>query len=250
MGAMVVFGDTEDIGVRAAVTMAARRVCPGRIRWATGRALAASSWVHAIDRSGAGSVRSGLLDDLVGGTGRARVWFRATTIAPTRRWADSRDEAYAAAEFGALLASWLHLPDAGAVNRVDGASPWGPSWTTARWRQAAAQVGLEVAPLAGATSTRLVTGLRSLPADTGMPYRPPDRTGAGQTVLVVGDQVVGANGQANAAGCRRLASTARCAVLEIAFDVDGRMETAQPLAPVDTPEKVAAVADYLVAEVT
>lgn len=246
MGGILVVGDDEDVGIRAAVAAAARRVRPGRLVWATGAALAAADWIHTVDRSGLGTTRCGAV------ARGARVWFRSTTVAPVCRWADPRDKDYAAAEYGALLASWLRQPETRTVNEVDGASPWGPSWTTARWRKAATRVGLAAVPLGGVSSARLMPGPQAATADGEAPCRPSPRSWPGpeveQLVLVVGEHVIDVDGPTQAAGCERLAAAARCAVLEVAFDADGRMADARPLAAVDTPAKIAAVADFLIVE--
>jgi hypothetical protein len=228
MGSVLVVSEAEDVGIRLAAAAAARRLSPGRLRWVSGADLAAAAWVHTVD--GSGAARTRVIrgeEELVNseqGTPDA-VWFRATTAAPVRRWADPRDAAYGTAEFAALLVSWLHQPDSGAVNRVDGASPWGPSWAPVRWRSLAAEAGLPVSP---------------------SPERAAEAAEVRRAALVVGDRVVSARTPAEAAGCRRLAAAAGCAVLDVAFDAGGRVVTARPFVAVDSPEKVAATAEFLV----
>ena len=177
------------------------------------------------------------------------TWYRACTTPPARRWSDAGDAAYAEAEYCALLVSWLGQPSTRSANRVDGASPWGPSWPPSRWRQVALGCGLVVADRPAASSGRVVPAARVPVTQLGRPVLSPGRTrpeAGGRSVLIVGSDVIGAAGSRETAGCRRLAAAAGCAVLEVAFDESDRAELGLPLAGIDSAEKIDAISRYLV----
>jgi hypothetical protein len=229
MRPILIVADRDDAGARAAAGLARRRLSPGAVTWVDGDVLADASWWHGLDRTGRATTRvrwSERVDGVIDTSRPAVTWYRATTTSPQRRWQDPRDQEYAAAEFRALLVSWLATPEAGAVNPVDGLEPWGPSWTTARWRRAASRAGLPVAPR-------------------------PDGVGSGsperhRTVLVAGSRVAHARGRWESDRCRELTAAARCAILEISFDRWDRMTSAGSLPALDTADKITTSAEYLV----
>ena len=244
---VLVVADESDRGARAAVAAAARRLGPRRVQWVASSAFAAAGWRHTVAPGGATrTCLTGILDTALEDSGLRKVWFRASSwIPPRMAWADPSDYDYASAESVALAASWLHSVEPRTVNRVDGACVWGPSWSCAQWVSAARSVGLATAPRLAATSARLVAGWRGAPYDARLPHVAPSRSGTGSSVLVTGRHVTGWLAPTLGERCQELASLAGCDVLGVEFDEQGRVEAAEPLARLDTAEKVAAAAAYL-----
>ncbi|QGN56725.1 hypothetical protein [Nostocoides sp. HKS02] len=203
---LLVVADPGDVGGRAAARAAARhpRAAGQAARdvvVVSGDELACAGWSHRVDAAGVArtSVRLAgpdprvLTDDTL-----AAVWFRSQQwlVPPGLRTADAGDVAYAHAELTALLVSWLSSLGPRAVNACEGVSPTGPGWSPARWRQVAADCLL---PVAGANASTV------------------------RTVLVAGDEVVGAGDPAEARACTRLAAAGSCRVLEVGLDAGDRV---------------------------
>lgn len=226
-GVLLVVADRGDLGGRAAARAAAHHLgAPGQgeVVVVSGDELASAGWSHRVDRDGhahtsvrlAGPDPRVLTDDTL-----AAVWFRSQQwlVPPGLRTATAGDVAYAHAELTALLVSWLSSLGPRAVNACEGVSPTGPAWSPARWRQVAADCRL---PVAGANA------------------------GTVRTVLVAGDQVLGASNPAEAWGCTQLAAAGSCRVLEVGFDAADRVSDVSTVPLLDDDARISAAGAMLV----
>jgi hypothetical protein len=215
-----VVADHGDLGARAAAAAASSSLGGGeQVLVAAGADLAAARWRHHVTSYGevSTSVRlpghGELTDhDLAG----VLVRPCGDLVPPGLRHSPEHERGYAAAELTALTASWLLSLGRRVVNAVEGASPWGPSWTAARWLGLAAQVGL---PVASGT---------------------PDRR-----LVLAGRHVVGARDEDERSRALELAERSGCRLLEISFD--GSSVTGASCVPLLLEEQhVAALAAALV----
>ncbi len=204
-------GGTDSGGSGSAATVVA----------VTGDDLAAARWSHHVASDGRArtTIRlGGPRGPVLGDEGIATVLFRAQAwrVPVGLREAPAGDVSYAWAELTALFVSWLASLGPKVVNTVEGGSPVGPSWSSARWRQLAAEAGLQA--------------------------RDED---AVRAVLVAGEQVIGSQGHAESLGCRRLAASAGCRLLEVWFTASGEVCTASPTPSLTDPAHVAATTALL-----
>jgi hypothetical protein len=114
----------------------------------------------------------------------------------------AEDQAFVAAELSAFLLALLTQANVPVVNRPTPQCLCGPAWSDARWRKAAAGLGLPVKPL----QWRATHG-----GDPGVEEQ------ALLTVAVVGDACFGAGGERLADGCRALAKRAEAEMLTVDF---------------------------------
>lgn len=208
--------------------------------------LTAARWRHQISDDGIASTviatRSGAVID----SDRLRlVWFRGKSR--RQRQVDAADADYAQAESTALLVSWLAGLGDRVVNRVDGASPVGPCWSTAMWLSVAAGVGLPVAPRTAATSARELPGWCGRPWEARRPvddYAGSDLSGPG-LLLVDGAPVTPSQVHFRAEAGLALARVSGCRLLRIRLDPLGRVTGVDPCPPLTTTNEIITLAAML-----
>ncbi len=127
------------------------------------------------------------------------------------------DADYARAEIDALLVAWLAALGPRVVNPPDGLGPTGPSWSAARWRRVAAEVGMPTAP-------------------DGIPSR---------CVLVANGRVCGARDAAEAEGVAALGERSGCRALDILLTEAGEVTGVSTVPDVTGDERRRAAADLL-----
>ncbi len=176
------------------------------------------------------------------------LWCRGRTL-PMARFAaaDPRDRDYAGAELRALVVAWLYSLGNRVVNTVDGDGLAGPSWWPIRWLVEAGKCGLNPYPVTIATSGRAVAGWRGAPYDA---RRPVDLgEPATDSVLVLGQRVLGELASQVGAGCLALAARAGCRCLELSFvrhQGQWRLTAVDPVPMLRNQLEVQAAADLLV----
>ncbi len=222
---VLVVADVGDHGGRAAAHEAAGLLdaLPGRrVALMTGDRLASAGWMLRVARDGATRSVLDLGEDasgrvLVDDDALAAVWFRSSSRRPGEVRRAGPDADYARAETDALLVAWLASLGTRAVNPPDGLSPTGPSWSPARWRRRAAEVGMPTAP-------------------DGIPTR---------SVLVAGGRVCGAHDAAEAARAAALGVWSGCRALDLLLTDAGEVTSVSTVPDVTGDERRRAAADLL-----
>jgi hypothetical protein len=221
-----VVADHDDLGVRAAARVAA--LTPGkpgsaarRVIVVSGDDLAAARWSHRVAADGRAQTTirlPGAWGEVLSDADIAAVLFRsqAWRVPIGLQEAPEGDVSYAWAELNALFVSWLASLGHKVVNALEGGSPWGPSWSPARWRQVAAATGLPVSD--GATN---------------------------RGVLVAGEHISGARSTTEAHRCRELAASVGCRLLEISFTTSDEVCAVAPVPDLVNPLHVAAASALL-----
>lgn len=208
--------------------------------------LSAARWRHRISDDGIASTlittRSGIVID----SDRLRlVWFRGQSR--RQRQVDAADAEYAQAESTALLVSWLAGLGDRVDNRVDGAGPLGPCWSTAMWLSVAAGAGLPVAPRTAATSARAVPRWCGRPWEARRPvddYAGSDPNGPG-LLLIDGAPVAPSRVDFRVAAGRALARASGCRLLRIGLDPLGRVTGVDPCPPLTATDDIITLAAML-----
>lgn len=176
----------------------------------------------------------------------AAAWCRTPTVfAPHHARARPDDREYAAAELHALTSSWLESLGNRVVNRHDGASLVGPSWSSTRWAHEARAAGIPVSP----RSVSVTMGAARLQPPSNGFIAPNGDSGSSRRLLFIGGHLVVRMPELTA-GVRRLASRARCRFLgvHVAVDESGLAVTAiNPCEPLLTADEIELAAEMLIA---
>jgi hypothetical protein len=219
---VLVVADREDLGVRTAARAAAVTLGQGSagigVTVISGDDLASARWSHRVGADGRARTRLGLRGVVLEDDDIAAVLFRSQEwlVPPGLRIGSEDDVGYAWAELNALFVSWLATLGSRVLNAFEGGTPWGPAWSSARWRQLAADAGLPV----GDAEVR-------------------------RSVLVAGAHVTGAVSTLEAERCLQLADHVGCRHLEDSFTSRDEVCDAAPVPALVDAAHVAATATLL-----
>ncbi|OBC13729.1 hypothetical protein A5784_30945 [Mycobacterium sp. 852013-50091_SCH5140682] len=219
MANVVIVADPGDTGAAAVASAIAAHHADLRVSVVSPASLSGAAWTHAVDRGGTATTNIALPGGRrIDSTDLAAVLVRSEAV-PVPRFAKSSaaDRNYAAAEFRALMVSWLRSLGRRVINGVDGMGLTGPSWSPQRWLVEAGRAGLRVADSDRSSCARIVEGWQGSPYDARRPYRGPvaQAARAGEIAVVTGDLVVADQTGLDAVPYLALASAARCRVLEV-----------------------------------
>jgi hypothetical protein len=140
----------------------------------------------------------------------AAVLCRIHSVAPRDLALHPEDREFAAAEMQAFLHAWLAQFQGRLCNQPSAASLAGPAWLAMRWRWLAAQAGIPAVTAVSPEESRI-------------------------TVLVAGEQVLGAAPPVLQSYALRMARVVRSHLLAVHFiaQPDWRLESADPLPALD-----------------
>ena len=246
---LLIVADPGDVATAEVARAVAASASPCPVRLVSTAELSLAGWSHRIDPAGRTSTTLRLRD----GTSFdsppdvSVAYLASTTPVPRFLRAAAGDRDYAAAEFRALMVSWLHSLGDRVVNAPSGTEPNGPAWSPGRWLIEAAGVGLPVAHARYATSARLLPDRHGPPGAQRFPVLP--HTTAGHTVLLAGDHVAGSLADEFRPACAELSKRSGCRVISLQLGPGPSgpgVVSATACGSPRTPEQVWALAEFLV----
>jgi hypothetical protein len=218
---VLIIADRGDLAAAAVAHATAARSNDYRVAVVHPDQLALAQWTQTLTPNGRVTTTIELRDGLtIASEALGSVFVGSdTVVAPQFARSAAADRDYAAAELQALMVSWLGSLGRRVVNRCDGTSISGPSWTPRRWLIEAQRAGLRVCSSTAATSARLLTGWRGHPFAARLPLATIGDSGTAETAetaVAVAGRVLNGPLQCGAE-CERLAASTGCRLFEIEF---------------------------------
>lgn len=244
-GAILILAHAGDDGAALTAKWLRRELRPQAVRFVRPEALSLARWSHRVDARGRASTRfAPPRAHPVASADIGAVLNRIRHLpVPGFRRATAKDQAYAAAELQAVVASWLAELGDRVVHAVRHHPFVTPVLSLQRWATVAAACGLPVAARSFATSARAAAADQPLANADGSGHGRDGSAGAsshcgGGTVLVAGEDADGLLAHRYGACAIRAARQLGFPLLEFRFAVQANetvLVEVDPLPPLTEP---------------